>query len=248
MGETAMSRNFELLEQLETGFATTTDRKLQPPVYTRQEKAPSIRSNPFQQEVLRLVQRAFVSTNGTAPRQVVFCGVDGGNGSTSVCASAARALAATISKSVCVIDANLRSPSLADILQISDTTPIFGGRAALREGCLQIGSHLWFGGTDMLADDGGTLAPIDKLKERLARLREAFDFVLIDAPGTNVSEDAPKLGQLADAAILVIDANQTRRLTARNAMKTLEASGVKLLGTVLHDRSFPIPDRLYRRL
>jgi Mrp family chromosome partitioning ATPase len=56
------------------------------------------------------------------------------------------------------------------------------------------------------------------------------------------------LGQVADAAILVIEANSTRRLTARNAKETFDAAGVRLLGTVLHNRSFPIPEKLYRRL
>ena len=72
--------------------------------------------------------------------------------------------------------------------------------------------------------------------------------MLIDAPGTNVCEDASKLAQLAGAAVLVIDANRTRRITARKAMEALEASRVRLLGTVLHNRSFPIPERLYKWL
>jgi Mrp family chromosome partitioning ATPase len=72
--------------------------------------------------------------------------------------------------------------------------------------------------------------------------------VLIDAPGTIVCGDAAILGQVADAAVLVIEANSTRRLSARKAKEALDAAGVRLLGTVLHNRSFPIPETLYNWL
>jgi Mrp family chromosome partitioning ATPase len=77
---------------------------------------------------------------------------------------------------------------------------------------------------------------------------DEFEYMLIDAPGTSVCGDAQLLGLVADAAILVIEANSTRRLTARKAKETLDAAGVRLLGTILHNRSFPIPEGLYKRL
>jgi len=72
--------------------------------------------------------------------------------------------------------------------------------------------------------------------------------VLIAAPGVNVSGDAQLLGQVADAAILVVEANKTRRLAARKAKETLDSAGVRLIGSVLHNREFPIPEQLFRRL
>jgi Mrp family chromosome partitioning ATPase len=72
--------------------------------------------------------------------------------------------------------------------------------------------------------------------------------MLIDAPGISVCGDAQLLGQIADAAILVIEANSTRRLTARKAKESLDAAGVRLLGTVLNNRIFPIPEGIYRKL
>jgi len=46
----------------------------------------------------------------------------------------------------------------------------------------------------------------------------------------------------------VIEANRTRRLTARKAKETLDAAGVRLLGTVLNNRTFAIPEAIYRKL
>ena len=133
-------------------------------------------------------------------------------------------------------------------LAVEGTNPFSGPSAPLREQCVKIGGNLWLAGPNILADNSRVLLPPDQLKERLAQLRDEFEYMLIDAPGTSVCGDAQLLGLVADAAILVIEANSTRRLTARKAKETLDAAGVRLLGTVLHNRSFPIPEGLYKRL
>ena len=109
-------------------------------------------------------------------------------------------------------------------------------------------SNLYLAGPHLLSDERGSLLSADELKHRLTQLRTLFDYVLIDAPGAGVSGDAAILGQTVNAAVLVIEANSTRRLTARKAKETLDAAGVRLLGTVLHNRTFPIPEGIYRRI
>ena len=117
-----------------------------------------------------------------------------------------------------------------------------------REQCLLIQHNLFLAGTDMLFDSRGALLSPSDLKQRLKQLQDCFDYVLIDAPASSVCGDAIALGQIADAAILIIEANKTRRLIARRAKETLEASGVRLLGTVLRNQSFPVPKSLLKRL
>jgi Mrp family chromosome partitioning ATPase len=53
---------------------------------------------------------------------------------------------------------------------------------------------------------------------------------------------------LADGLVLVIEANITRRETAQKIKQDLELVGVCLVGAVLNNRTFPIPDSLYRHL
>jgi protein-tyrosine kinase len=247
-----MSRNFELMTQLELE-AVVTDRP-EPDATDRaaaREVVPILSSHAGDasgEEMLRLIQRIFLSANGSAPRQVVLCGVDDENGSSSVCAMAGRTLAANSSRPVCLIDANVRSPRLSGIFGVDGTTPFSGLSDSVSDQCMKIGGNLWLAGPNILADNSRVLLPPDELKKRLAQLREKFEYMLIDAPGTSVCGDAQLLGLVADAAILVIEANSTRRLTARKAKESLDAAGVRLLGTVLHNRSFPIPEKLYRRL
>jgi Mrp family chromosome partitioning ATPase len=247
-----MSRNFELMTQLEIEAdvsqkrtSVRTDRASVTPI------APILSGHDTDtggEEMLRLIQRIFLSANGNASRQVVLCGVDDENGSSSVCAKAGQTLAANSSRPVCLVDANVRAPRLSNLFGVEGTNPFSGPSAPLREQCVKVGGNLWLAGPNILADKSRVLLPPVQLKERLAELRVEFEYMLIDAPGTSVCGDAQLLGLVADAAILVIEANSTRRLTARKAKETLDAAGVRLLGTVLHNRMFPIPEGLYRNL
>ena len=247
-----MSRNFELLTQIEIEMreagktaSTAADRAVVMPIVPILSGHASDAGG---EEMLRLIQRIFLSANGSAPRQVVLCGVDDENGSSSVCARAGRTLAANSSRPVCLVDANVRSPRLSGMFGVEGKNPFCSPTAPLRDHCVKIAGNLWLAGPNILADNSRVLLPPIQLKERFAQLRDEFEYMLIDAPGTSVCGDAQLLGQIADAAILVIEANSTRRLTARKAKESLESAGVRLLGTVLHNRLYPIPRELYKRL
>jgi hypothetical protein len=82
----------------------------------------------------------------------------------------------------------------------------------------------------------------DGLKE----LRSAFDYFLLSAAIND--SGMPSVCNLCDAAVLVITANVTRREAAVKAKEQLLRQGVTLLGTVLDQRTMPIPESIYRRL
>ena len=244
-----MSRNFELLKQLEIEVGAK--EELAPAAPDRvilKHVSPTNGSELFGEEVLRLVQAIFLPATGRPSRYVVFCGVDGESGSSTVCASTARALALNVTKSVCVVDANVRLPRLSGILGVDTLIPFSSNSISIREQCAKLSDNLWFAGTELFADDRGSLLAVEELKHRFLQLQGAFEYLLVDAPGTLVSGDAALLGQLAGAAVLVIEANSTRKFPARKAKEALDATGVRVLGTVLNNRTFAIPEAIYRRL
>jgi len=52
------------------------------------------------------------------------------------------------------------------------------------------------------------------------------------------------LGQLADGMILVLEAQTTRRDTARKVKESLDRARVRVLGTVLNNLTLPISQPL----
>ena len=246
-----MSRNFDLLAEIERERESGSGNGR---VYISDDRSavkdtfPTSDEGSDALEMFRLVRSIFLPNTGDAPRQVVFLGVDIDSGSSSVCAQAGRILAGNTSKPVCVVDANVRSSRLSQIFELDKTVPFAGKSASVRERCVQISGNLWLAGTDLMSDGRGSLLPIEELKHRLSQLEEAFEYLLIDAPGIQVSTDAELLAYVADAAILVIEANKTRRTAAGKAKEVLDAAGVRLLGTVLNNRTFPIPEKVYKFL
>ena len=82
--------------------------------------------------------------------------------------------------------------------------------------------------------------------ERLRELMAEFDFSIVTCPP--VSWLTAKLGHGCDGLVLVLTANRTRRMVAAQVKQRLDQSGIPLLGTVLAERSFPVPEGLYRSL
>ena len=91
-----------------------------------------------------------------------------------------------------------------------------------------------------------TLSCRSSLCSYLSELRREFEYSIVAAPASAMSSKALEMARFADGIILVLSAQHTRRVTA---LKVRNALGhVRLLGTVLSDREFPIPTSIYRRL
>jgi Mrp family chromosome partitioning ATPase len=244
-----MSKNFELLTHVEGDRELFQERKAQLAV-TRRE--PLRLGDVAREEVARLVQRIFLlPRDRVAPRAVAFCGIEHGDGTSWICAQVARVVAAQGTKAVCAVDVNRRSPTLHTYLGVTNRC---GLADALRQaGPIRNflepgpGGNLWVlpAGLDV---DPRVLLTSERFRERVAELRAEFDYLIFDAPPAAHSNDAAVLGGLLDGVVLVVGAHSTRRETARRAKENLEKGQVRLLGTVLNGRTFPIPDALYRRL
>jgi hypothetical protein len=82
----------------------------------------------------------------------------------------------------------------------------------------------------------------------LTKLRNEFEYSVIQGPAADVSSEFASLGRLADGIILVIEAHSTRKAIARKLKEILETTESRILGTVLSGRRFPVPYGIYRRL
>ena len=82
----------------------------------------------------------------------------------------------------------------------------------------------------------------------MTELRAEFSYVLVNGPPVGQPLDALLLGQIADGVILILESRLTRRETARAVKENLAAANVKILGAVLNNHTFSIPESLYKRL
>jgi protein-tyrosine kinase len=267
-----MSRNFELMQKIEKRLEpleasdgselflqfNQEDAQLESrsPKWIRQEVLWGF--NPRDAEMIKLVQRLFFSTERLpllprateSPRAVVFADVEHSSGSALGCARAGEILASQGRGTVCLVDANLYSPSFHEIFGIENRNGF--GEAMSQTGPIQdfvqrvSSGNLWVMPCGSL-NPNSSLDP-QRMRTRIKEVRNEFDYVLIDAPALNDHGAAMLLGRLTDGLVLVIQANSTRRETARKVKQELELANVGLLGAILNNRTFPIPEALYSRL
>jgi capsular exopolysaccharide synthesis family protein len=246
-----MSRNFELLQQIEKEHEVFSAPI--PPAVSGNGHRPRFNHDAFgQEERMKLVQRLFILPGLEAPRVVMFCGVESGDGSSWVCARASETLASQVKASVCVVDANFRTPSLHEhfrtdnLLGLADAVRQSG---PARDFAHQLnGGNLWLITCGSKTPDPHALLTSDLLHSRITELRAEFDYILVDGPPVNLYADATLLGRLADGVVLVLQANFTRREAAIKAKESLQAAKVRVCGAVLNKRTFPVPDFLYRKI
>ena len=255
-----MSKNFELMQ----------DAKIRLEIPEIEEQKPSrapvngaikgngkrVRFNSedelTREESSKLVQSLFLSHKEESPRVVAFAGIDSGNGCSWICAQTAELLAHKKLGSVCLVDANLRAPSLPELFGVTNhfgLTDALSKNGSIRDFARVVRSdNLWLLSCGSLAAESSGLLNSETMKERVAELREEFDYVLIDSPPLNTYSDGVALGQLADGVVLVLEANSTRREAAAKVTENLRAAQINILGAVLNKRTFPIPEFLYHRL
>jgi Mrp family chromosome partitioning ATPase len=204
------------------------------------------------EEEAKLVQRVFPGTTQDSPRVAVFSGLGGDQGSASVCARTGELLAARGEGPVCVVDANFESPSLHRHFETENTRGLAEAileRGPIKQYIREIeGSGLCFmphGRTSLLLSPAEIT---DRFRTRIAEARASFWYVVIHAGFLGLNGTAMMISSSADGVVLVVEANRTRRESAKRVKENLLAANVRLLGVVLNNRTYPIPRALYRML
>lgn len=249
-----MSKYYELLQRVSAEGET---RRPPLPAKTPMQRTYEMRPVPdahalSREELVKLIQTVFLAPGNQSPKVVIFSGAESGAGCSSICAGAAEALAAHVTEPVCLVDSNLRYPALHLCLGVENDKGLGEALASpqpVREFVRKLpGERLWLLSSGLNASSRLATMNSSQLMARVMELRQEFSYILMDSPPVNLYSDAISLGQSADGVVLVISANSTRKEAARRAKQSFENAGARLLGAVLNNRTYPIPQVIYDRL
>ena len=196
-----------------------------------------------------LVQRVFLTGRDKRVRQVVFAPVDQETDVASLCMLVGEVLSRQDSGTTCVVEA-LPCPSAEHVSEDNDIAPPYSQKrfGVLRDASQQLSSRLWFMARNVLLDGNDGKFSALWLRSRLAELRLEFDYTVLQGPAAGMHSEAALLGSLCDGVVLVLRANSTRRVAAQRVKEMLHTANARVLGTVLSERTFPIPESIYKRL
>ena len=143
---------------------------------------------------------------------------------------------------VLLIDADMRKPTMHEKLDINQTP----GLSNLLVNVNNIGSliHKYKSSTDSTVIDiitAGDIPPnpaellsSEKMKQLIARLKEAYDYIVIDLPPVGAVTDAQSVARIVDGMLVVIRENNSPRELVGDCVEQLKYANARILGFVVN--------------
>ncbi len=206
----------------------------------------------FAREQIRgLVRQVFFSTEERPVRQVVFSAMDRETDVRNICRRIGETLAMETTGTIAVVGEypqDLRNRESYEDQNYEDQASALsaGQSASQRRLATRVRSNLWL--VPAARTEGGKRQSTTVLHSYLSETRRDFEFSIVQGPAAAEASEALAMAQFADGIVLVLSAQFTRKIAARKIKQMLEAAPVRLLGTILSDRVFPIPAAIYSRL
>lgn len=145
---------------------------------------------------------------------------------------------ATQGKKVCLVECDLRRPSVHRFIESKRNTVglthVLKGEVELSSALRKVSStsmSILLAG--MSPPNSTELLASERMQQVINTLEEEFDYVIYDTPPAYIISDAAVLGRKMDATFLVIRHNSTEKKTALRVKRNLENAGVKIFGVVL---------------
>lgn len=190
-------------------------------------------------ESIRALRLAINMSNvDKPPKVVVVTSPLPGEGKTTIAISLAR-LAATTGQKVVLVDIDMRHPSVEDSLGVESSdgagiAAVLSGEAPLEAAVRRDRiSPLHYLRVERRVANPTALIDSQTMQNLLARLRQAYDLVVIDSAPLIPVTDTRLLARHADGVIFVVRWERTPREAARSALRMLQDLDVPVIGAVM---------------
>lgn len=152
---------------------------------------------------------------------------------------------------VLVIDANLREPSIHKQFNLQNgigLTEVLEDKSTFESASKSINSKLTVLSAGKINMNPLVLLGSHKMADLIKQAKEKFEVILIDCADMREYKDASILSTIVDGVALVVNEGKTRRQVIKAALEPLREKKANILGVILNNRTFPIPERIYRRV
>ncbi len=173
----------------------------------------------------------------SSPRVVVFTSPNRGEGKTTTCANLGVALS-QVNNNTLIVDCDLRQPAMHKVFAVSNLyglVNVLVGEYDLQEACHEPSPGLKVLTAGPIPPTPAELLSSEQFANFIDRARHQFEYVLIDVPPILLVSDPIIVARHSDGALLVLDAQSTRKGSVRQSMRSLEAVGTTVLGTVMNN-------------
>ncbi len=142
---------------------------------------------------------------------------------------------ATAGHKVVLIDADMRRPSIASVLEMPMSPGLSNllvdeNTDAIRSEVVHENLSVLLSGD--IPPNPSELVVSDKMKALIEKLRGAYDYVIVDLPPVNLVSDPIMMSRHLDGMIVIVRHGHTRRRDVTDAVRSLKLVNAKILGFV----------------
>jgi capsular exopolysaccharide synthesis family protein len=173
----------------------------------------------------------------TPPKVVVVTSPGPSEGKSTTCANLGVVLA-QVDKQTLIVDCDMRKPTIHNIFGLRNLrglVNILAGEHDLHEVCQEALPGLTTITTGPIPPNPTELLSSRRFAELLNQTREEFDYVLLDVPPIGIVSDPAIAATQGDGVLLVIDSQNTRKGSVRQAMRSLQGVGANVIGTIINN-------------
>ncbi|MFP4473267.1 MAG: CpsD/CapB family tyrosine-protein kinase [Candidatus Omnitrophota bacterium] len=153
---------------------------------------------------------------------------------------------------ILVIDADMRRGRVDKYLGLDQEiglAQVLSGDAAVEEALFSIDvPNLTFMAAGQIPENPVELLASRNMSQLISTLRKEYDLILIDTPPVIPVTDASIISDMADGVLMVIQAGKTQRGLVKRAEELLYQAHAKILGHVLTNIEYHLPEYIYRYL
>jgi capsular exopolysaccharide synthesis family protein len=204
------------------------------PKGTGRDSAEPFATEPLARQAFQQLQASLPFVNlDSPPRSICVTSPSNGDGKTYVAVNLAAALARS-GDTVCLVEADLRAPSLVSLLKLplrSGLTSAITGQEPVENVVQPVRGSLSAIGSGPVPPNPGAAFASEQARSVILRTIHAFRFTVLDSSSVVEAQDA-RVTNLTDATILVIRRGGTRRRDLVRTLDALAEVGVRPSGAV----------------
>jgi capsular exopolysaccharide synthesis family protein len=206
-----------------------------------------------EEQYQKLRRRVLPGPKSPPIKVIMVAATDHNEGGTTTAAILATTLARSKNSKTLLIDANLRTPALDNVFDGQQNpaglSDVVLSQMDLEQSIYQTDRpNLFVLPCGRPVSSPSYIFDGESMSDLLNRLRDQFDFIILDASPLYAYSESSFLAPKVDGVILVVESERTKTDVVQRIKKELELAEVNILGVVLNKKKNYLPKFLQRFL
>ena len=125
-------------------------------------------------------------------------------------------------------------------------TDVLEGKVPFENAVQDLGSNLYVLPTSKTVLNPATLLNTSIMSNIIKKAQEQYELVFINGTDLRNFTDTAILSSITDGIAIVINEGKARRQVVKDAIASLEQKKINLIGAILNNRTYVIPEIIYK--